>query len=127
MSCSTANRTACAWLICGVNQKNEIEQAHLQPGEDEALETEKRVLANAEKLYAAAMGAFDQLYESGSSAEAALRSAERNVEELARYDPGFRDAVQQLCPRSAPRFPMLLYAARLRGAHQRLARAAGRD
>ena len=77
-------------------QRKEIEQAHLEPGEDEALETEKRVLANAEKLYSAAMGAFDQLYESGSSAEAALRSAERNVEELARYDPGFADAVQQL-------------------------------
>jgi DNA repair protein RecN (Recombination protein N) len=77
-------------------QKGEIEQAQLKPGEDETLQTEKRVLANAEKLYSAAMSAFDQLYESGSSAEAALLSAERNVEELARYDPSFRDAVQQL-------------------------------
>jgi len=41
-------------------QSKEIEQAHLTAAEDEALETEKRVLANAEKLYAAAMGAFDQ-------------------------------------------------------------------
>jgi len=77
-------------------QKKEIEQAHLEPGEDDALETEKRVLANAEKLYSAAMSAFDQLYESGSSAEAALRSAVRSVEELAHYDPSFADAVQQL-------------------------------
>jgi DNA repair protein RecN (Recombination protein N) len=77
-------------------QKKEIELAHLEPGEDEALETEKHVLANAEKLYAAAMGAFDQLYESGSSAEAALRSAERNVDELAHYDASLADAVQQL-------------------------------
>jgi DNA repair protein RecN (Recombination protein N) len=67
-------------------QRNEIEQARLQPGEDEALETEKRVLANAEKLYAAALGAFDELYEGSASAEAALKSAIRNVEELARYD-----------------------------------------
>ncbi len=77
-------------------QRKEIEAAHLEPGEDEALETEKRVLANAEKLYAAAMGAFDQLYEGGASSEVALRAALRNVEELARYDNRFNDAVQQL-------------------------------
>jgi DNA repair protein RecN (Recombination protein N) len=77
-------------------QSKEIEAAHLIPAEDEALETEKRVLANAEKLYAAATGAFDQLYEGGSSAEAALRSALRNVEELARYDARFTEAAQQL-------------------------------
>jgi len=77
-------------------QRKEIEQARLEPGEDEALETEKRVLANAEKLYAAAMSAFDQLYEGGSSAEAALRAAIRNVEELARYDARFAESAQQL-------------------------------
>ncbi|MGA3047575.1 MAG: DNA repair protein RecN [Terracidiphilus sp.] len=77
-------------------QRKEIEGARLEAGEDEALETEKRVLANAEKLYAAAMGAFDQLYEGGASAEVALRAALRNVEELARYDGRFTEAVQQL-------------------------------
>ena len=77
-------------------QRNEIEAARLEPGEDEAMETEKRVLANAEKLYAAAMGAFEQLYEGGASAEAALRGALKNVEELARYDGRFTEAAQQL-------------------------------
>lgn len=77
-------------------QAKEIEATRLESGEDEALETEKRVLANSEKLYAAAMGAFDQLYEGGSSAEAALRGALRNVEELARYDARFTEAAQQL-------------------------------
>jgi DNA repair protein RecN (Recombination protein N) len=77
-------------------QSKEIAAAHLAAGEDEALETEKRVLANAEKLYAAAMGAFDQLYEGGNSAEAALRAALRNVEELARYDPRFIEPALQL-------------------------------
>jgi DNA repair protein RecN (Recombination protein N) len=77
-------------------QHKEIEAAHLEAGEDEALETEKRVLANAEKLYSAAMSAFDQLYEGGASAEAALRAAMRNVEELARYDARFAESVQQL-------------------------------
>jgi DNA repair protein RecN (Recombination protein N) len=77
-------------------QAKEIEAAHLEAGEDIALETEKRVLANAEKLYAAALGAFDQLYEGGASAEVGLRAAIRNVEELARYDAKFSEATQQL-------------------------------
>jgi DNA repair protein RecN (Recombination protein N) len=77
-------------------QAKEIEAANLVPGEDEALETEKRVLANAEKLYAAAMGAFDQLYEGGSSVEVCLRAAVKHVEELARYDGKFVESVQQL-------------------------------
>jgi DNA repair protein RecN (Recombination protein N) len=77
-------------------QHKEIEAAHLAPGEDETLETEKRVLANAEKLYTAAMGAFDQLYEGEASAEVALRAAVRNVDELARYDNRFTEVAQQL-------------------------------
>ncbi len=77
-------------------QRKEIESAALKAGEDEALETEKRVLANAEKLYAAAMSAFEQLYEGSNSAEAELRAALRNVEELARYDGRFAEPVQQL-------------------------------
>jgi DNA repair protein RecN (Recombination protein N) len=77
-------------------QRKEIETAHLATGEDEALETEKRVLANAEKIYALAHTAFDQLYESDSSAESTLRAALRNVEELARFDARFADAAQQL-------------------------------
>jgi len=77
-------------------QRKEIDAAQLRPGEDEALETEKRVLANSEKLYAAAMGAFDQLYEGGASAEGSLRAALRNLEELARYDGRFTEAVQQV-------------------------------
>jgi DNA repair protein RecN (Recombination protein N) len=77
-------------------QQKEIDAARIEPGEDEALETEKRVLANAEKLYAAAMGAFEQLYEGDSSAEGALRAALRNVQELARYDTRFTEPAQQL-------------------------------
>ncbi len=77
-------------------QAKEIEAAKPEPGEDETLETEKRVLANAEKLYAAAMGAFDQLYEGGISVEVCLRAAIKHVEELARYDGKFNESVQQL-------------------------------
>jgi len=77
-------------------QRKEIESARLEAGEDEKLETEKRVLANAEKLYGAAMSAYDQLYEGNASAEGALRAAIRNVEELARYDARFAELAQQL-------------------------------
>jgi len=77
-------------------QKNEIEGAAIREREDEELEIERRVLANAEKLYAAAMSAHEFLYESDRSAGAALRAAEKNLEELSRYDPQFADAVQQI-------------------------------
>jgi DNA repair protein RecN (Recombination protein N) len=77
-------------------QHKEIEAAKLAGGEDETLETEKRVLANAEKLYSAAMRAFEQLYEGGASAEVALQAAVKNVEELARYDGRFTEVAGQL-------------------------------
>src|SRR6185437_15180739 len=60
-------------------QKREIEEARLQSGEDERLETEKRVLANAEKIYNAAMNAFDLLYEGSGSTASSLRAAQKEV------------------------------------------------
>ncbi|HVJ09891.1 MAG TPA: DNA repair protein RecN [Acidisarcina sp.] len=77
-------------------QQKEIDSARPVPGEDEALETERRVLANAEKLYTAAMGTYDALYEGSASAEAALGAALKHLEEVARYDGRFADATQQL-------------------------------
>jgi DNA repair protein RecN (Recombination protein N) len=78
-------------------QHKEISSAHLaDAGEDSALETERRVLSNAEKLYAAAMSAYDSLYEGSASAESALRAASRQLEELARFDERFAESVQQL-------------------------------
>jgi DNA repair protein RecN (Recombination protein N) len=73
-------------------QKREIDQAKLQAGEDERLAAEKRVLANAEKIYIAAMSAFDLLYEGATSASASLQSAQKHIEELARYEPKFQEA-----------------------------------
>ena len=74
-------------------QKREIEEAKPQPGEDERLEAEKRVLANAEKIYGAAMNAFDLLYEGPSSTSSSLRAAQKHIEELARYEPKFQEAL----------------------------------
>jgi len=64
----------------------------LRQGEDDRLEVEKRVLANAEKIYNAAMQAFDLLYEGASSTSASLRLAQKHVEELIRYEPKFQEA-----------------------------------
>src|SRR5271165_1979162 len=77
-------------------QKREIEEARLQSGENERLETEKRVLANAEKIYNAAMNAFDLLYEGNGSTASSLRAAQKQVEELARYEPKFQEALAAL-------------------------------
>ena len=77
-------------------QCREIDGARLQSGEDDRLETEKRVLSNAEKIYGAAMNAFDLLYEGSASTSSSLRAAQKQVEELARYEPKFQEAVAAL-------------------------------
>jgi DNA repair protein RecN (Recombination protein N) len=77
-------------------QNREIEDAKPQSDEDEQLETEKRVLANAEKIYNAAMQAFDLLYEGDASTSSSLRAAQKQIEELARYEPKFQDALAAL-------------------------------
>ena len=77
-------------------QKREIEDAKIQPGEDERLDAQKRVLANAEKIYSAAMHAFDLLYEGTASTSASLRSAQKHLEELIRYEPKFQEGLASL-------------------------------
>jgi DNA repair protein RecN (Recombination protein N) len=89
-------------------QSREIEEARLRPGanpqvslqvnpqEDEQLEAEKRVLANAEKIYGAAINAFDLLYEGNASTSSSLRAAQKHVEELVRYEPKFGEALAAL-------------------------------
>jgi DNA repair protein RecN (Recombination protein N) len=77
-------------------QKREIEEVRPLSGEDERLEAEKRILGNAEKIYNAAMNAFDLLYEGNGSTVSSLRAAQKQVEELARYEPKFREALAAL-------------------------------
>ncbi|HZD46798.1 MAG TPA: DNA repair protein RecN, partial [Acidobacteriaceae bacterium] len=116
ISSEAARAAYAAWRVCGEKlqslesdeqerlrmadlwrfQSREIETAGLRDGEDGQLETEKRVLNNAEKLYAAAMSAYEQLYDGNNAAEASLRAAQRHLEELARYEPRFGDAAHQL-------------------------------
>ena len=77
-------------------QAREIDEARLSAEEDEQLEAEKLVLANAEKIYGAAMNAFDLLYEGNASTSSSLRAAQKHIEELARYEPKFQEALAAL-------------------------------
>ncbi|MGB8769113.1 MAG: DNA repair protein RecN [Candidatus Korobacteraceae bacterium] len=77
-------------------QRKEIADARAQPEEDAKLEAEKRVLANSEKVFTAAMAAYDALYENNSSAAASIRAATRHIEELSRFDEKFRQSLPEL-------------------------------
>ena len=77
-------------------QRKEIEAAKLHPGEDQKLETERRVLANSEKLFGAATAAYQVLYEDDASALTQLSAARKQLEELARFDEKFLEALASL-------------------------------
>jgi DNA repair protein RecN (Recombination protein N) len=77
-------------------QAGEIERAHLEPGEEETLLAERRILGNAEKVREAATGAYDALCESAQSAEAMLHAGLKHMEELLHYDARWDEAVRQL-------------------------------
>ena len=83
-------------------QSGEIEAAGLGAAdEDVLLEGEKRVLANSEKLYNAAMSAQELLYEGEGSAETTLGAALKHLDELARYDLRFVEPARELAAAKA--------------------------
>ncbi len=78
-------------------QAREIDGAGILDAEEDArLETEKRVLANAERLFTGANAALEMLYEAEVSAESLVGGALKHVEDLARFDEGFRETVSAL-------------------------------
>jgi DNA repair protein RecN (Recombination protein N) len=77
-------------------QLKEIDSAALHPGEDQKLESEKRVLANSERILNAAHSAYDSLYDNSQSATATIAAAMRQLEDLARCDPKFQEPISQL-------------------------------
>jgi DNA repair protein RecN (Recombination protein N) len=83
-------------------QAKEIEAAAIEDAEEDArLETEKRVLANSERLFAGATGAQEMLYEAEVSAETLLGGALKHVEDLAKFDERFVETVRQLAEAKA--------------------------
>lgn len=79
-------------------QRREIEGSVLAPGEDAALDNERRVLKNVARLQEAAAAAYEALYDHAESAYAQLRTAQRRVEELSRIDESLRGVAEVLAP-----------------------------
>ena len=78
-------------------QAREIEAAAIPDAdEDQRLEAEKRLLANAERIFTGAHAALDLLYEGEVSAESLLGGALRHLEDLSRFQESLAEAAQQL-------------------------------
>jgi len=77
-------------------QVQELERARVQPGEDARLEEEKRILANLERVRAAAAAAFSELYEEEGAACGRLAAALRQLEDLRRYDAAIEPYLEPL-------------------------------
>lgn len=67
-------------------QHREIAEAKLDASEWQALERERDVLSNIERVLESAARAYDALYDAEDSATAQLAAAQRDVEELSRFD-----------------------------------------
>jgi DNA repair protein RecN (Recombination protein N) len=74
-------------------QVGELEKAKLVPGEDEGLETLRRVLSSADKLQRLCGEAYSALYDSDDAALSRLSSVWKVVGELASVDPAFQPHV----------------------------------
>jgi DNA repair protein RecN (Recombination protein N) len=71
-------------------QVGELDKARLRAGEDEDLETTRRVLSSADKLQRLSSEAYAALYDSDEAALARLATVWKRVAELADVDPTFR-------------------------------------
>jgi len=67
-------------------QCNEIDLAELKPGEEQQLYIERKILANAEKLYAITKHSYENIYESDESVLDMLKRVKGRIEELLEID-----------------------------------------
>ncbi|MBC7899049.1 MAG: DNA repair protein RecN [Saprospiraceae bacterium] len=77
-------------------QVAEIKKFQLEPGDEEKLEEEKKLLNNVEKLSSLSEDAYSLLYENTESTVATLEKALRKIEELAQYDMKFDEYLEGL-------------------------------
>jgi len=77
-------------------QKREIETVKPQANEDERLESEKQLLANATRLHTALDSAYQHLYEAGGAAAPSTAAALKALEEVARFDASFEKICAEL-------------------------------
>lgn len=77
-------------------QLSEIEQANLRIDEDAELETERNLLANAEKLAALCAEVYGHIYEDETAVLTRLAVVSRKLGDLAEVDQGFATHREQL-------------------------------
>jgi DNA repair protein RecN (Recombination protein N) len=71
-------------------QLKELQNANVRAGEDDELDTSRRVLSNADKLQRLCNEAYGALYDSDEAALSTLSAVWKRVGELADVDPVFR-------------------------------------
>ncbi len=79
-------------------QRNEIEAAALQPGEDAALANDRRILQNVAKLSDGLAACYAMLYDAPESAYAQLRAAMRRIDDLVKVDERLASLQEALKP-----------------------------
>ena len=77
-------------------QAEEISRADLVAGEDEGLEQERKLLANAEELRRSMLAALDSLYDASESASARIKSAAADLESIGHIDRGSAELAERL-------------------------------
>ena len=77
-------------------QIQEIDEVDPEPGEEEELEAERRVLENAEQLYASTQGLYEMLFEDENAVHDQLVVARNDLQDLARIDDAFEEHVDEI-------------------------------
>lgn len=77
-------------------QSDEIEKAALKEGEDEELLEEKKILANAEKLYDAGNTALELLYSQSGSALELIKKAGSKATDISLIDDSMRETMDAI-------------------------------
>lgn len=77
-------------------QIDEIDEVDPQPGEEEELEAERRVLENAERLYSSTRGLYEMLFEDEEAVHDQLVVARNDLQDLARIDDAFEEQVDEI-------------------------------
>ena len=77
-------------------QIEEIDEVDPEPGEEEELKAERRVLENAEQLYASTQGLYEMLFEDENAVHDQLVLARNDLQDLARIDDAFEEHVDEI-------------------------------
>lgn len=77
-------------------QSEELFRAAPLVGEDEILDRERKLLANAEDLRKSAFAAFDSLYDSSESASARVKSASADLDQIGHIDRSLAELAERL-------------------------------